>query len=170
MVGCQILTLSPFNLSYSFFLLSLPLSLLSVSLFHCHNLSLPTLRSRLLGFLAEHRDRRKKKKKKNRRSNLWRTSLLKCATFYFSANYPHAVHRLKAVLWLSLQLGKAATMTHNAAGVSWQGEAVFFRVLTLQFVVCIFFFFHPFKACTCAIQSHANYDKCLIDFVCIWVH
>lgn len=112
-----------------------PLSLLSLSV----TISPYTLRSRLLGFLAEHRDRRKEKKKKNRRSNPWRTSLLKCATFYFSANYPHAVHRLKAVLWLSLQLSKAATMTHNAAGVSQlQGEAEFFRVLT---VICRGFFF-----------------------------
>lgn len=57
--GCQILTPSPFNLSccccsFSPFCLSPSLS---------QSLSLPTLRSRLLGFLAEHRDRRKKKKK-----------------------------------------------------------------------------------------------------------
>jgi len=54
---------------------------------------------------------------------------LKCATFYFSANYPHAVHTLKAVVWLSLQLSKAATMTHSAVRVSpLQGEAEFFLV------------------------------------------
>lgn len=114
------LLLSLYLCLYFFLSLSLPLS---------QSLSLSTLRSRLLGFLAEHRDQRKREKKKNRRSNLWRTSLLKCATFYFSANYPHAVHRLKAVLWLSLQPSKAVTVTHSAVGVSQlQGEAKFFSV------------------------------------------
>lgn len=136
--GCQILTPSPFNLSccccsFSPFCLSPSLS---------QSLSLPTLRSRLLGFLAEHRDRRKKKKK-NRRSNLWRTSLLKCATFYFSANYPHAVRRLKAELWLSLSARLrpwhvVLSECHSNRGTQWSS------VLILNNFCSFFFFFFTF--------------------------
>lgn len=70
--------------------LSPPLSFYhSLPLFLCHSPSLHTLQSRLLGFLAERRDQRTKKKKKKQKVESVKD--MKCATFYFSANHPHAV-------------------------------------------------------------------------------
>lgn len=60
---------------------------------------------------------------------------MKCATFYFSANYPHTVHRVKVELWLPFQLRKAVTMTCNAAGsIAATGEVPMYRQLRRSFI------------------------------------
>lgn len=118
------------------------LSLLSVSLLLCHSPSLSLLYDLGYSVSSQSTGTGGRKKKKNRRSNLWRTSLLKCATFYFSANYPHAVHRLKAELWLSLSARLrpwhvVLSECHSNRGTRWSS------VLILN-NFCSFFFFFTF--------------------------
>lgn len=120
--GCQILTPSPFNLScccsFSPFCLSPSLS---------QSLSLPTLRSRLLGFLAEHRDRRKKKKKKQKVESM-KDILVEVCNLLLLCKLPTRCAQTQSRA-VALALSKAATMARCTVGVSQQqGDAVILSV------------------------------------------